>query len=344
MTDIIEQPEDWIEPGPHPVAHAVHRIPLPLPLDGLAAVNAYLLEGESGLILIDPGWAGPTTEQAMTAALRVLGYRLDDVAVCLATHHHWDHYTQAYAWRSTIGSTLFVGAQERHSIADFDATSSRFPNHSTLLMRCGAPNLARRLSTRSAPAHEVGVPFGAPDGWLEHGDRIALAHGALEVVATPGHTRGHVVFHHRELNVLFSGDHVLPSITPSIGFELAPEPQPLRSFLASLRLVRDRPDAALLPSHGPVTSSTHSRIDALLEHHRGRLDQVSEEVAAGHATAYEVARALRWTRRSRHLDDLPLDHQLSAITEIDAHLDVLTHLGRLAHDDAGPARRYSIAG
>ncbi|MFF0488716.1 MBL fold metallo-hydrolase [Nocardia sp. NPDC004068] len=342
MTRIRTQPDDWTEPGPHQIVRGVHRIPLPLPIDGLAAVNAYLLEGADGLILIDPGWACPQTERAVAAALERLGYALGDIAVCLATHHHADHYTQACAWRKTLGCKLFTGREERHSIDAFPLPGG-FPHHSPLLARCGASDLASRIARDPGPAEWDGIPFGPPDGWLDNGAVIPLRRGALEVIATPGHTRGHVVFHHPETRILFSGDHILPHITPSIGFEKAPEPHPLRSYLESLHLVGGLPDTALLPSHGPVTSSTRARVDALLDHHRHRLDEVCERVAAGATTAYDIAAALPWTRRGLRLDDLPPEHQLSAIMEIDAHLDVLSMQGRVGHDDGATVRRFALA-
>ncbi|WP_067899657.1 MBL fold metallo-hydrolase [Nocardia vaccinii] len=345
MTQLVGQPDDWTESGAYEVAPSIHRIPLPLPLNGLSAVNAYLLEGEQGLIFIDPGWAGSDNERAVTAALRELGHRPDDITLCLATHHHWDHYSQAFAWRTTLGSKLLTGTEERHSIEEAigGADGGRFPNHARLMLRCGAHNLAQNLAECPDPPEEKGIAFGTPDGWLSTGDRVALRHGALEVVATPGHTRGHVVFHHTDAGVLFSGDHILPAITPSIGFERTPEPQPLRSFLRSLQLILGRPDGALLPSHGPVTTSAHARVQELLEHHEQRLDEVCQEVTKGRTTAYQVAQALRWTRRARRLDELPLEHQMSAIAEIDAHLDMLSLLGRLAYDDADTVRRYALA-
>jgi len=61
----MQQPQDWTEPGAQFVAPGVHRIPLPLPLDGPVAVNYYALEGADGLLVIDPGWVGPETEQAI---------------------------------------------------------------------------------------------------------------------------------------------------------------------------------------------------------------------------------------------------------------------------------------
>ncbi|MFI7669591.1 MBL fold metallo-hydrolase [Nocardia sp. NPDC049526] len=343
MPLVTDQPEDWSEPGAHQVARGIHRVPLPLPLDGLGTVNAYVLETTDGLVVIDPGWYGPQTETAMIEALRQLGYRLDDIVTCLATHHHWDHYSQAYAWRSTLGCELLVGREERHSIMGYRTDAGRFPNHAQLLTRCGAPELARELAYTPAPDNEVGISFGAPDRWLEHGDRIRLRHGDIEVISTPGHTRGHVVFYHADSRLLFSGDHILPHITPSIGFEWAPEAHPLRSYISSLELVHGLPDSAVLPSHGPVTTSSHSRIEQLLHHHQRRLDEICDEVAAGSSTAYEVARALRWTRRDLRLDELPIDHQLSAVTEIHAHLDVLAMLGRVTYTDRRNVRTYALS-
>src|SRR5207253_331083 len=45
----MSQRHEWINAGAFPVAPGVHRIPLPLPTDGLRAVNVYAIEGEDGL-------------------------------------------------------------------------------------------------------------------------------------------------------------------------------------------------------------------------------------------------------------------------------------------------------
>lgn len=84
------------------------------------------------------------------------------------------------------------------------------------------------------------VRWAGPDDWLADGGRIDLGGQAVEVIATPGHTRGHIVLRTTDGALLFSGDHILPHITPSIGFERVPEPLPMRSFLAPLRRVRDQ--------------------------------------------------------------------------------------------------------
>ena len=73
--------------------------------------------------------------------------------------------------------------------------------------------------------------------------------------------------------LLFTGDHVLPTITPSIGFELGARELPLQHYLSSLRLLLTRPDARLMPAHGYPTDSVHGRVHELLGHHAERFDQ-----------------------------------------------------------------------
>jgi hypothetical protein len=98
----------------------------------------------------------------------------------------------------------------------------------------------------------------------------------------------------------------------------------------------------LLPAHGPVTESAHARVDALLAHHSGRLDRCAAAVAAGAATGYEVARALRWTRRERQLDELDPVNQMLAVIETRAHLELLAAQGRLASSQRDGVTYYEM--
>ncbi len=329
MTVIAEQPDDWTAPGAYPVAPGVFRIPVPLPIDGLKAVNVYVIEDSGGLVAIDSGWAAPRTTAALTTALRSIGHRLDDISQFLVTHAHWDHYTQALMLRDQLNARVRVGRGERFSIEAYDPSAGAHPNQPRLLRRSGAPELADLVAAMGVSEGEREVPFGAPDQWIDDRETIVLASRSLEAIATPGHTRGHIVLRDAAAGVLFAGDHVLPSITPSLGFEQAPEPWPLRSYLDSLRLVGEMPDLVLLPAHGLPTASVHVRVGELLAHHEQRLGEVLELVKHGHRDARSVAAVMRWTRRARELADLEPVHQMVAVLEIQAHLDVLADTGQL---------------
>lgn len=334
---------DWTAPEVELVAPGVHRIPLPLPNDGLRAVNVYAVEAGDGLVLIDSGWAIPEARRRLDDALGSLGCSFADIDRFLITHAHRDHFTQAITVRREWQTKVSLGAGERPSLETLhDPDRGRLEPQLNQLLRYGA----RRLVEEIHAGMEGHPPLDRseweyPDDWLEEGE-LSLASGRrLSIIETPGHTRGHVVFHDESAALLFAGDHVLPTITPSIGFEPVLSPNPLGDFLGSLARVRQMPDARLLPAHGPVAPSVHARIDELIAHHGQRLDETMAAVAGGATTACEVAGQLRWTRRGRTLDELDQFNQMLAISETGAHLTLLVAQHRIEVVLEGEVYRYS---
>jgi glyoxylase-like metal-dependent hydrolase (beta-lactamase superfamily II) len=332
---------DWEQPGAFAVAEGVHRIPLPLPNDGLRAVNVYAITDGSGLTLIDSGWALTEARQRLEAALASIGHELGDVRRFLVTHVHRDHYTLGLVVRRLFGAHVLLGAGEQEPLEYIiDGHSRPWDGYTQLLLRCGAAPLVERMRREWQGHDDDRGEWEKPDEWLAAGQEIDVHGRTLRVVPTPGHTQGHVVFADLANGLLFAGDHVLPHITPSIGFEALRPQLPLGDYLGSLRLVRSLPDLRLLPAHGPVTGSVHARVDELISHHDRRLDACAEVVGHGAATAYEGARVLTWTRRERHFDELDTFNQLMAVMETAAHLDVLVRQGRLGTSVTGDVVYY----
>jgi glyoxylase-like metal-dependent hydrolase (beta-lactamase superfamily II) len=215
-----------------------------------------------------------------------------------------------------------------------------------MLPRMGAAGLAAKA--RAFFTAELAVPAAAlawedPDQWLTDGTVLDLGQRTLRAIHTPGHTAGHVVFHDEASGLLFAGDHVLPHITPSIGFQPHITRTALGDFLTSLQLMLKLPDSRLLPAHGPVSDSTHARVNELLEHHETRLDQTFQTATGGPVAAYEAAQGIPWTRRMRKFADLDPMSQILAIGETAAHLEVLVARGQLTrHRSAEGIETYSI--
>lgn len=339
-----KKPADPDVPGniEHVSEHVV-RIPLPLPLTDLKIVNAYAIRGDDGVTLVDPGWANAESELVLVGALRQLGYVPNDVRRILVTHAHWDHYTQAVQWQREHAATLFLGREERHTVEAFDDQPGNYPNQVQLLRRGGANDLADEIDRLELEPYERDVQQGPPDVWLRGGEEIDCGGRTIVAHATPGHTRGHMVFEDPVDELLFTGDHVLPRITPSIGFERAPDRLALRSYIESLQFCLTLSDARLLPAHGAVTGDVGSRAQELLVHHEQRLKEILEFVTAGAQTAYDVASKMRWTRRERTIHELGTVHGMTAVLEVLAHLELLADEGRLLSDDSGVARRYQAA-
>ncbi|MGH3748346.1 MAG: MBL fold metallo-hydrolase, partial [Micromonosporaceae bacterium] len=257
------------------------------------------------------------------------------------THVHRDHYTQAVAIRREVGSTVSLGIGEKPALdAIADAALTRDNPQLQMLRRAGAHGLVTQLRELSDANTPDLTNWEQPDEWLTEDTTLAVPGRELQVVPTPGHTQGHVVFADQDNQLLFAGDHVLPHITPSIGFELVPGEQPLGDFLRSLARVRAMPDLRLLPAHGQVAPSVHARVDELTAHHEHRLEQCRDAVEAGADTGHGAAEALPWTRRQRRFADLDLFNQMLAIIETVAHLDLLVARGSLRAETHDGVRHY----
>lgn len=335
--------ENWAGPLVEEVSPGVHRVPLPLPMDGLHAVNVYVLEDIDGLLLVDGGWALEASRARLDRALSALGAGVGDIRRILVTHAHRDHYTQAVALRRENGAPIFLGSGERDVLRLLaDPSRPNTTRWARQLVAADAPVLARKLAGLLEETATQAQWWEQPDRWLDGEEVHDLGTRQLRAVATPGHTSGHLVFVDDDAGLLFAGDHVLPHITPSIGFEAAGGQLPLDAYLSSLAKVRALPDARLLPAHGPVTDSVHARIDELLDHHRTRLDDVHAAVAAGASSAADVAARLGWTSRGRSLDSLDPVNQVLAILETIAHLELLVVRGRLVTGDVDGVRHFSV--
>ena len=326
----------------------MHRIPLALPMAALKAVNVYALVDRDGIDLIDAGMAFGQAREQLGAALKQLGCELGDVGNFFITHVHRDHYTLAVELRrdNRGNGTISLGLGEQANLAASRAMAQGDGGATFLadLRRLGATELAARFS-RQGPGD--GGPSASdweePDRWLDDGTELDVRSRKLRAINTPGHTRGHLVFHDAAAQTLFAGDHILPHITPTIGFEPSRNRLALRDYIDSLRLILELPDARLLPAHGPVQDSTHKRVHELLAHHEQRLDEIFQAMRPGRSTAYEAAQALRWTRRQIRFGDLELINQLLATGETSAHLEVLVLRGQLTRQtDSDGTDHYEV--
>ncbi|MGW0893139.1 MBL fold metallo-hydrolase [Saccharopolyspora sp. NPDC002578] len=330
----------WADSGVETIRPDVHRIPLPLPNDGLRAVNIYALEDGDDVVLIDGGWAIPESRQVLEAGLAALGHDLGDVSRILVTHVHRDHYTQAVELRRLVGSRVYLGAGERPGLDMLDEIRTEVPVTSLdTLRRAGAGELAERVLRDMDRGEFDASVWEKPDQWLGPGV-VRFERHALRVIPTPGHTRGHVVYLDESRGLLYSGDHVLPHITPSIGFELTTSGRPLADYLDSLHLVTAFADAELLPAHGPAGGSAHARVAELLDHHDARLDDTIDALGRRTSDASAVARDLMWTRHAVPFAELNAFNQMLAVNETAAHLDVLVERGRLAVELVEGVQRY----
>jgi len=161
----------------------------------------------------------------------------------------------------------------------------------------GAPPDVARHIVDLRRARRIGVrpPSGAVL-LVEDGDVLPIAGVTWRVVLTPGHTAGHMCLEDADRRVLFSGDHVLPTVRPGIGLGRRLETNPVADYLSSLERIARFDDFEVVPGHGYRFRGLRCRRHDALEHTLRRAREVSAVVASyPNATVWEVASRLTWT-------------------------------------------------
>ena len=152
-------------------------------------VNAYLVDGDQGLTLIDTGL--PKKDGVIRAKVESLGRTVDDITAILLTHSHTDHAGSAAVIKAASGANLYVSPQAAPAVRGE--------------VKPPVPAMLRgplKLLGNLLP----GPPRSTPDYLVSEGDSSHLADD-FTVLDTPGHTPGHICFLlDRGPGVLFAGD------------------------------------------------------------------------------------------------------------------------------------------
>jgi glyoxylase-like metal-dependent hydrolase (beta-lactamase superfamily II) len=102
----------------------------------------------------------------------------------------------------------------------------------------------------------AGRPF-EPDRWLEDGDQASVGRLTFDVRHCPGHTPGHVVFHHPGSKLAMVGDVLFKGSVGRWDFPKGDQQQLIRSITTRLWPMGD--DTAFVPGHGPMSTFGHER-------------------------------------------------------------------------------------
>lgn len=317
-------------PGvPQRVAEGVWAVAAPIPPGGPPYTLAYLLLGSDGDVhVVDPGWDWPDALDSLSAALAALGSDLARVRAVAVTHHHPDHIGLAERLRELTGARVALGAVERRVLARASAAGPSEGESLARLRRWGVPDERRAELLAAAAAAPGRTPDLEPDALLVDGSVLDLGGHRLEVIATPGHTEGHLCFVDADRGLLYTGDHVLPGINPGLGLGwVSGDREPVADYLDSLERLARYDELLVLPGHESVFSDLGSRRRALAGHHLRRMREVLGLAGElGDAPVWPVAERMTWTGGWEGLRGPLL---FSALAQAEGHLR-LAREGRAA--------------
>jgi glyoxylase-like metal-dependent hydrolase (beta-lactamase superfamily II) len=310
------------------VAPGVLWLRMPL-FAALPWINVWAIADGDGWSIVDTGLKSADTIDAWhTAFSQALGAA--PVTRVIVTHMHPDHCGMAGWIAERFKTRLWMRRLEKLSSRLMAADTGRSaPADGVAFYRAAGwdEESLERYKAKFGSFGEMIYPLPASYRRLEDGDALRIGAREWRVVVGSGHSPEHACLYCPELELLISGDQVLPRISSNVSvYPTEPDGNPLDDWLNSLAAIKRRipDDVLVLPAHNSPFKGLHARIDALTQSHWDNLARL-ESVLIEPQRAVDVFGAL--FARPIKAGVLGM-----ATGEAVAHLNYLWHAGRATRE------------
>ena len=321
------QKEAWqrrVLPPVEVVAPGVHSVPVAFPGNPMRYTLSYVLLDGDECVVVDPGFDSDEGHGQLMAALGRLDVGPREISGIVATHFHTDHLGMAARLARGSGAWIALGQQERRHISAFDDAHAESERDRERMRTWGVPE-GRVAEAAMSPQglHDM-RRLADPDRRLGDADTLAAAGRNWRIMETPGHTPGHICLWDDDGELVLSGDHVLPRISPNVSLEIRGDTDPLRHNIESLQRIAGNDHYEVCPAHEYRFRGVGHRARVLEEHIAERSREVLDVLGKGAPTVHEVARQLTWSRGWESLGALQFR---LALSETAAHIRYLATSG-----------------
>jgi len=310
---------------------AIFQIRVPLPHNPLGHLNSYLIKSDGKNLLIDTGLDFPEAYQSLCLGLSESNLKPKELTDIMLTHFHVDHIGLIPRLRKAAKYT-------RLSIHRVEAELSKMmlkqfehykQNMITFLKVSGVPPLIATNLEKFHPAffsQEAYRELAREALPIDEGQEISVGNYNFQVLWTPGHSPGHICLYEPSLKILFSGDHLLPTITPHVA-QFIENTDPLGDYLHSLKKVEKLDVDVVLPAHEEIFKNHRERIKQLEDHHKQRLNEIMNGLKSERLTAYALTSRMHWNVHYKSWEEFPPFQKYLALGETVAHLSFLEQKG-----------------
>lgn len=311
----------------------IFPIEIPTPFRQVSSVNAYLIRGDT-CVLVDSGLGTDEGWTVMRTALASLGVSPGDITHVYLTHGHLDHYGLSARIVEESGAAVHIHPSDALKVTadlgkEFESSEAVYRNY---FARMGVPGeFMDSMTLIYQGAAILSVQLGSVTG-VREGERLLLGDREVAAVGCPGHTPGMVCYYDRTHRILFSGDHLLPGISPNPILEMPRDGsggkfKGLVEYLKSLEKSEGLDIDLVLPGHGPPIRNHRELIARLRRFYGRRQGKIMKALEKRPRAPFHL-----FTDLFPGVRDVDI---FLAVSEVIGHLEVLEDCGRVAREAGG---------
>ena len=322
------------------VARGIYWLRMPLPFS-LAWINLWLIDEGDGWTLVDTGMP---TDEGKAAWRTILADKMDGRPLkrMIVTHMHPDHVGNAGWLHRKTGAALWISRLEYVTCRMLCADTGREAPQAAIefYTRAGWPETALQSYRERFGRFGMGVST-MPDSFhrLSHGDGFEMGGETWQVITGNGHSPEHSCLYCPALNVLISGDQLLPRISSNVSVHpTEPEADPLTDWMDSCaRLKQAVPaDVLVLPAHNEPFTGAHDRLQGLIDGHEKALVRLKKRLGEEPRRVVDVFPAIFGRKIGDDLIGLATGEAL-------AHLNCLIGRGEVVRERGKGPDIYRLA-
>ena len=256
----------------------------------LPEMTVYLVRSNHGFILLDSGLNTGKAFSSMEEELSKIGYRLQDIREIYLTHYHLDHSGLAIRLQNLLSVNIHMTEEDKEILDYIKTHLHEYPEKmGTFFNSFGVSHTTIDYLKKELDGYTqllIGPSRILP---IVDGEKIEIASGHLEVVATPGHTPGHTSFLLPKEGVLFGGDFILRDEIVHVGiYPYTIRYNPLKDYLKALKKVRAMDISMILPAHGEPIHEPGQRIDEVTAFIRNKIEDILRLLKKGSLSLSQV--------------------------------------------------------
>ena len=292
--------------------------PVELPIE---STNCIIIFNDP-LTIIDPGVKSASTIDNIDKALKMRGKSLGDIKRILLTHGHIDHFGGVNILRDFADFDVYIHKNDVEK-ASYKAEGEKLGIFKEVLVNFGCPDIGieglyyffKHISSFYDPISSV----------INYSNTIDFDGASLEVIETPGHTSGSVVFYSPADRLIFGGDTILKNISPNPVLEFEIDGNrfaSVSSYRKSIEKVLSLDAKEVIAGHGENVTDIKRLVNTYKKSWKELETTILETVCElGTADAYKVALSVFGELRGFEI--------FLGMSEIIGYFDYLKSLGKI---------------